>query len=137
MAMNGVDIIFATSFGYMEQMLNVAKEFPDVMFEHATGYKTADNMAVYSSKFVIEISSVNCLLPSSSIVITVQSNSCSMLNIGISFSFYSIISYIKKASFKAVYVRRSGKNFSIKFFEVCGLRLNKISSTIWLAARHV
>jgi len=51
MAMNGVDIIFATSFGYMEQMLNVAKKFPNVKFEHATGYKTADNMSVYSSKF--------------------------------------------------------------------------------------
>ena len=51
MAMEGVDLIFATSFGYMEQMLNVAKKFPDVKFEHATGYKTADNMAVYSSKF--------------------------------------------------------------------------------------
>ena len=51
MAMNGVDMIFATSFGYMEQMLNVAKKFPNVKFEHATGYKTADNMSVYSSKF--------------------------------------------------------------------------------------
>ena len=51
MALQGVDIIFATSFGYMESMLNVAKEFPDVKFEHATGYKTADNMSVYSSKF--------------------------------------------------------------------------------------
>ena len=51
MAMEGVDLIFATSFGYMEQMLNVAERFPDVKFEHATGYKTADNMAVYSSKF--------------------------------------------------------------------------------------
>jgi len=51
MAMEGVDLIFATSFGYMEQMLNVAEKFPDVKFEHATGYKTADNMAVYSSKF--------------------------------------------------------------------------------------
>jgi len=51
MAMNGVDIIFATSFGYMEQMLNVAKKFPNIKFEHATGYKTADNMSVYSSKF--------------------------------------------------------------------------------------
>ena len=51
MAMQGVDIIFATSFGYMESMLNVAKEFPDVKFEHATGYKTAENMSVYSSKF--------------------------------------------------------------------------------------
>ena len=39
MASSGVDIIFATSFGYMEPMLKVAKEFPDVKFEHATGYK--------------------------------------------------------------------------------------------------
>ena len=44
-------ILFATSFGYMEQMLNVAKKFPNIKFEHATGYKTADNMSVYSSKF--------------------------------------------------------------------------------------
>ena len=51
MAQEGVDIIFATSFGYMEQMLKVAKEFPDVYFEHATGYKTAPNMSVYSSRF--------------------------------------------------------------------------------------
>jgi len=51
MAQSGVDLIFATSFGYMEQMLNVAEKFPDVKFEHATGYKTADNMAIYSSKF--------------------------------------------------------------------------------------
>tara|TARA_B100000212_G_scaffold268361_1_gene207771 strand:+ start:778 stop:1803 length:1026 start_codon:yes stop_codon:yes gene_type:complete len=51
MAQEGVDIIFATSFGYMEQMLKVAKEFPDVYFEHATGYKTAPNMSAYSSRF--------------------------------------------------------------------------------------
>jgi len=51
MALSGHDIIFATSFGYMEQMLNVAKKFPNIKFEHATGYKTAPNMAVYSSKF--------------------------------------------------------------------------------------
>ena len=51
MAQEGVDIIFATSFGYMESMLKVAKEFPDVKFEHATGYKTAPNMSVYSSRF--------------------------------------------------------------------------------------
>ena len=51
MANQGVDIIFATSFGYMEQMAKVAKDFPDVKFEHATGYKTAPNMSVYSSKF--------------------------------------------------------------------------------------
>ena len=51
MAMQGVDIIFATSFGYMDQMLSVAKKSPNVKFEHATGYKTAPNMSVYSSKF--------------------------------------------------------------------------------------
>ena len=51
MAQSGVDMIFATSFGYMESMLKVAKEFPNVKFEHATGYKTAPNMSVYSSKF--------------------------------------------------------------------------------------
>ena len=47
MAKSGVDIIFATSFGYMEPMLKVAKEFPDVKFEHATGYKRHDNMSTY------------------------------------------------------------------------------------------
>jgi basic membrane protein A len=47
MANNGADIIFATSFGYMEPMLKVAKEFPDVKFEHATGYKRHDNMSTY------------------------------------------------------------------------------------------
>jgi len=51
MAQEGVDMIFATSFGYMEQMLKVANEFPDVYFEHATGYKTAPNMSAYSSRF--------------------------------------------------------------------------------------
>ena len=48
MAMQGVDIIFATSFGYMDSMLKVAEEYPDVKFEHATGYKTnGTNMANY------------------------------------------------------------------------------------------
>jgi|TARA_R110000824_G_scaffold2610_2_gene12078 basic membrane protein A and related proteins len=51
MAESGTDIIFTTSFGYMDATLKVAKEYPDVMFEHATGYKTADNVSVYSSKF--------------------------------------------------------------------------------------
>lgn len=47
MAKSGVDIIFATSFGYMQSMAKVAKDFPDVAFEHATGYKRSDNMATY------------------------------------------------------------------------------------------
>lgn len=51
LATQGNKIIFATSFGYMEPMLKVAAEFPDVKFEHATGYKTADNMRIYDAKF--------------------------------------------------------------------------------------
>lgn len=47
----GHKIIFATSFGYMEPMLKVAADFPDVKFEHATGYKTAANLRVYDAKF--------------------------------------------------------------------------------------
>jgi basic membrane protein A len=50
MAFSGVDIIFATSFGYMDQVINVAKKFPNVKFEHATGYKQADNAANYGLK---------------------------------------------------------------------------------------
>ncbi|MEQ1806691.1 MAG: BMP family ABC transporter substrate-binding protein [Burkholderiaceae bacterium] len=51
LASQGNKIIFATSFGFMEQMLKVAAEFPDVKFEHATGYKTAPNMRIYDAKF--------------------------------------------------------------------------------------
>jgi len=51
LATQGNKIIFATSFGYMEPMLKVAAEFPDVKFEHATGYKTAENMRIYDAKF--------------------------------------------------------------------------------------
>jgi simple sugar transport system substrate-binding protein len=51
LAVQGNKIIFATSFGFMEPMLKVAAEFPDVKFEHATGYKTAANMRIYDSKF--------------------------------------------------------------------------------------
>ena len=47
MANDGMDIIFATSFGYMNGMIKVSKEFPDVKFEHATGYKQGPNLATY------------------------------------------------------------------------------------------
>jgi simple sugar transport system substrate-binding protein len=47
-ATQGNKLIFGTSFGYMEPMLKVAKEFPDIKFEHATGYKTAPNLAQYN-----------------------------------------------------------------------------------------
>ena len=50
MALGGADIIFATSFGYMDAVMNVSKKFPNVKFEHATGYKTSDNAANYGLK---------------------------------------------------------------------------------------
>ena len=51
MALEGADLIFTTSFGYMDQTIEVAANFPDVRFEHATGYKQADNVSVYSARF--------------------------------------------------------------------------------------
>ncbi|MCA0920631.1 BMP family ABC transporter substrate-binding protein [Pseudooceanicola nanhaiensis] len=51
MALGGAKIIFTTSFGYMDPTINVAAKFPDVKFEHATGYKTADNVSAYSARF--------------------------------------------------------------------------------------
>ena len=51
MALQGADLIFTTSFGYMDPTINVAKKFPDVKFEHATGYKTAENVSAYSARF--------------------------------------------------------------------------------------
>jgi simple sugar transport system substrate-binding protein len=51
LATSGHNIIFTTSFGYMNPTNKVAKQFPDVMFEHATGYKHEDNMATYSARF--------------------------------------------------------------------------------------
>ena len=50
MATQGNKLIFGTTFGYMETMLKVAPDFKDVKFEHATGYKTADNMRTYDSR---------------------------------------------------------------------------------------
>lgn len=49
-AEQGYDMIFATSFGYMDSVMAVAEEYPDILFEHATGYKTADNVAVYDGR---------------------------------------------------------------------------------------
>jgi simple sugar transport system substrate-binding protein len=51
MALKGADLIFTTSFGYMDPTINVAKKFPKVKFEHATGYKTAANVSTYSARF--------------------------------------------------------------------------------------
>jgi basic membrane protein A len=50
LAGQGNKLIFGTTFGYMEPMLKVAADFKDVKFEHATGYKKADNMRTYDSR---------------------------------------------------------------------------------------
>src|SRR5688572_15538488 len=51
LAAAGNDMIFTTSFGYMEPTLKVAKLFPKVKFAHATGYKTAPNMNTFEARF--------------------------------------------------------------------------------------
>ncbi len=51
MALNGADLIFTTSFGYMDPTINVAAKFPNVKFEHATGYKQADNVSRILARF--------------------------------------------------------------------------------------
>ena len=51
LARAGNDIIFTTSFGFMNPTLKVAKRFPKVKFEHATGFKRAKNVATYSARF--------------------------------------------------------------------------------------
>lgn len=50
MAAQGNKLIFGTTFGYMEPMLKVAGDTKDVKFEHATGYKQAENMRTYDSR---------------------------------------------------------------------------------------
>ncbi len=50
MATQGNKLIFGTTFGYMEPIQKVAADFPDVKFEHATGYKTAPNVRTYDSR---------------------------------------------------------------------------------------
>ena len=51
LAQSGHDLIFTTSFNYMDQTLEVAKEYPNVKFEHATGYKRDNNVSTYSARF--------------------------------------------------------------------------------------
>nr|WP_325254155.1 BMP family ABC transporter substrate-binding protein [Amylibacter sp.] len=51
MALSGHKLIFATSFNYMDHVMNVAKKFPDVKFEHATGFKRDANVSTYSARF--------------------------------------------------------------------------------------
>src|SRR5436190_1101518 len=51
LARTGHKLIFTTSFGYMDPTLKVAKKYPKVNFEHATGFKRAPNMGTYSGRF--------------------------------------------------------------------------------------
>jgi len=51
LAQNGNQIIFTTSFGYMNPTLKVAKAFPKVKFEHSTGFKRSANVATYNARF--------------------------------------------------------------------------------------
>jgi basic membrane protein A len=51
LARSGHKLIFTTSFGYMDPTLKVAKKYPKVNFEHATGYKRDKNMSTYSGRF--------------------------------------------------------------------------------------
>ena len=51
LAASGNQLIFATSFGFMNSAVRVAKQFPKVKFEHATGYQTGPNLAVYNARF--------------------------------------------------------------------------------------
>ena len=51
LATAGNGIIFTTSFGFMNPTIKVAKQFPNVKFEHATGYKRTDNVATYNIRF--------------------------------------------------------------------------------------
>jgi len=51
LANDGAKLIFTTSFGFMDSTLKVAKKYPDVYFEHATGFKRADNVSTYAARF--------------------------------------------------------------------------------------
>jgi len=51
LATSGHGLIFTTSFGYMNPTLRAAKRFPNVKFEHATGFKRAPNLSTYSARF--------------------------------------------------------------------------------------
>ena len=50
LAGQGNKLIFGTTFGYMESIQKIAPDFKDVKFEHATGYKTAENVRTYDSR---------------------------------------------------------------------------------------
>ncbi|MGC7870508.1 BMP family ABC transporter substrate-binding protein [Desulfosporosinus sp. SYSU MS00001] len=50
LAQKGNNIIIGTSYGYMDYMVDVSKKFPNVVFEHCSGYKTTDNLGTYFNR---------------------------------------------------------------------------------------
>lgn len=44
---NGTDVIFGTTFGYMDPMAEMAPDYPDTTFEHCSGFRTQENMGRY------------------------------------------------------------------------------------------
>jgi simple sugar transport system substrate-binding protein len=50
-AADGYGLVFTTSFGYMNPTIKVAKRFPDIKFDHATGYKRSKNVGTYNVRF--------------------------------------------------------------------------------------
>ena len=51
LARSGHKLIFTTSFGFMDATLKVANKYPNVFFEHATGFKRAKNVSTYAARF--------------------------------------------------------------------------------------
>ena len=51
LAQEGNELIFTTSFGFMNPTVKVARQFPKVHFEHATGYQKAPNLGIYNARF--------------------------------------------------------------------------------------
>ncbi|MBJ6987532.1 MULTISPECIES: BMP family ABC transporter substrate-binding protein [unclassified Devosia] len=51
LAQQGCKLIFATSFGFGDSVIKVAEEFPDIAFEHATGYMSGPNVGLYNARF--------------------------------------------------------------------------------------
>jgi simple sugar transport system substrate-binding protein len=51
LARSGCGLVFTTSFGFMDPTIKVAEKFPDVKFEHATGFKAAPNVTTYNARF--------------------------------------------------------------------------------------
>ena len=51
LAEDGCKMIFTTSFGFMDPTIRVAEQYPKVVFEHCSGYKTARNVGIYQTRF--------------------------------------------------------------------------------------